>query len=128
MKAKINLITIWTDDIEKMKTFYKVVLGFKIINDLDDYVEFNNDGVRFAICKRTVMYNFSEDYKQERKGQAFELAFPCDSPDEVDQSYKALLEKGAEGVHEPQDMPWSQRTAMFADPDGNIHEIFAELD
>jgi hypothetical protein len=25
------------------------------------------------------------------------------------------------------DVPWQQRTAMFADPDGNIHEFFADL-
>jgi len=24
-------------------------------------------------------------------------------------------------------MPWNQRTAFIADPDGNIHEIFADL-
>ena len=40
MKAEINLITIWTDDIENMKDFYKNVLGFKIKSDLGGYVEF----------------------------------------------------------------------------------------
>jgi len=30
-------------------------------------------------------------------------------------------------VHQPQNMPRNQRAALFADPDGNIHEIFAEI-
>jgi len=34
---------------------------------------------------------------------------------------------GAAPVHAPADMPWGQHTAMFADPDGNIHEFFADL-
>jgi len=34
---------------------------------------------------------------------------------------------GAREVHKPEDMPWNQRTALFADPDGNIHEIFADI-
>lgn len=127
MKAKINLITIWTDEIEEMKKFYRDVLGFEVINDLGEYVEFSNEGVRFAICKRSVMYDFSDEYKVKLAGQAFELAFPCDSVEDVDISYRKLIDKGAKGVQEPKNMPWSQRTALFADPDGNIHEIFAEI-
>lgn len=35
---------------------------------------------------------------------------------------------GATPIQAPQNMPWNQRTALFSDPDGNIHEIFAELE
>lgn len=127
MKSQINLITIWTNDIDKMKNFYNQVLGFRIENDLGNYVEFENDGARFAICMRNVMYVYSSEYRKESFGQGFELAFPCENPNDVDKSFKELISKGAISVHEPQDMPWNQRTALFADPDGNIHEIFAEI-
>ena len=127
MKAEINLITIWTNDIDKMKSFYNKVLGFNIKNDLGNYVEFENSGVRFAICLREVMYNYSKEYEKKVFGQAFELAFPCENSSDVDKSFKELISIGATSIHEPQDMPWNQRTALFADPDGNIHEIFAEI-
>lgn len=127
MKAEINLITIWTNDIDKMKNFYNKVLDFKIINDLGNYVEFKNNGVRFAICLREVMYNYSSEYKKNSNGQSFELAFPCDNAKDVDETYEKLIKMGATPIDEPQNMPWNQRTALFADPDGNIHEIFAEL-
>lgn len=127
MKAKISLVTIWTDQIEPMKLFYTNALGFNIKNDLGDYVEFENEGVRFAICLRRVMHPYTEDYKRPKEGQAFELAFPCDSIEDLDQSYKMLLDGGARAVHEPKNMPWNQRTALFADPDGNIHELFTEI-
>ncbi|MEG0309101.1 MAG: VOC family protein [Clostridium sp.] len=127
MRAEINLITIWTNDIDRMKNFYNKVLGFKIKNDLGNYVEFENSGVRFAICMREVMYNYSNEYEKEVCGQAFELAFPCENSGDVDKSFKELVAMGATPIHEPQDMPWNQRTALFADPDGNIHEIFAEI-
>lgn len=77
MKAQINLITIWTNNINKMKEFYNKVLGFKIENDLGNYVEFKNEGVRFAICTRDVMYEYCSEYEKESLGQNFELAFPC---------------------------------------------------
>ena len=127
MKPEINLITIWTENIEGMKVFYDKILGFPIINDLGEYVEFENEGVRFAICMRSVMYPYSDKFKEKAGGQNFELAFPCGSAEELDNTYTALLEKGVTGIHEPENMPWKQRTALFADPDGNIHELFTEL-
>jgi catechol 2,3-dioxygenase-like lactoylglutathione lyase family enzyme len=127
MKAKISLVTIWTNDIEKMRGFYNNVLGFQIKNDLGNYVEFENDGVRFAICMRNVMLTYSKQYFEQVNGQAFELAFPCSSAQDVDKTYADLIEKGVNFEQMPQDMPWNQRMALFSDPDGNIHEIFAEL-
>lgn len=127
MLSKISLVTIWTDHIEPMKKFYKDVMGFDIVNDLGEYVEFKNEGVRFALCERKVMLDFSDEYRIKAIGQRFELAFPCGSVDDVDKSYKIILDKGAIGVQSPQNMPWNQRTALFEDPDGNIHELFCDL-
>jgi len=45
----------------------------------------------------------------------------------LEKTYVNLLEKGAVGICEPKDMPWNQRMALFADPDGNIHEIFTDI-
>lgn len=127
MKTRINMITIWTDTIEPMKKFYSEVLGFEVKLDLNNYIEFENDGVRFAICLRSVMYDYTSIYREKTTGQGFELAFECESSKELEQTYKTLVEKGAVGIHEPQKMPWNQITALFADPDGNIHELFTEL-
>jgi catechol 2,3-dioxygenase-like lactoylglutathione lyase family enzyme/GNAT superfamily N-acetyltransferase len=124
---RISLVTIWTDDMDPMKRFYCEVLGFPVKNDLGDYVEFESPGVRFAICRRTVMAEHSEEYSRAASGQAFELAFPCESPEQVDLAYAEITRNGAAAVAAPGDMPWGQRTALFADPDGNIHEIFADI-
>lgn len=125
---RIALVTIWTDEVEPMKRFYRDTLGMAVKNDLGDYVEFESPGVRFAVCKRTVMAEHSEEFRRPGSGQRFELAFPCEQPAHVDEAYETLVANGAAGVAAPQDMPWGQRTALFADPDGNIHEIFASLD
>ncbi len=127
MKVQISLITIWTNDIGPMKKFYNEVLGFKIIEDLGGYIEFANEGVRFAICLRSVMYTYTNKYQEKVSGQSFELAFPCESIEDLEKTYVSLLEKGAVGICEPKDMPWNQRMALFADPDGNIHEIFTDI-
>lgn len=130
MKAQIALITILTDDVRRLTNFYQLVLGFQLLQYLDQYVELVNPGVRFAICARSIMETAtgSADFREPRAGQSFELAFPLDTAAEVDQAYADSLSKGALPICPPADMPWQQRTAFFADPDGNIHELFAEID
>ena len=46
MNGRIGLITILTTDIPGMKLFYSDVMGFECIEDLGNYVEFRNKGVR----------------------------------------------------------------------------------
>jgi lactoylglutathione lyase len=45
---------------------------------------------------------------------------------DVESIYSEIIKKGAVPIKEPSDMPWGQRTAFFADPDGNVHELFAD--
>jgi catechol 2,3-dioxygenase-like lactoylglutathione lyase family enzyme len=127
MKGKIGLVTVLTDDVPSMRAFYRDVLGFVVREDLGNYVEFANEGVRFAICTREVMLEGTDhpSYRATRAGQAFELAFPLDSPAEVDRAYDEIVSKGATPIKEPEVMPWGRRTAFFADPEGNIHELYS---
>lgn len=129
MRGKIALITILTDDAPSLLQFYRDVLGFQVENDLGEYVEFANEGVRFAICARSIMEQATghSSFAEPRGGQSFELAFPLDTPEELDQAYAEVVAKGATPIQAPANMPWGQRTAFFADPEGNIHELFAEL-
>jgi catechol 2,3-dioxygenase-like lactoylglutathione lyase family enzyme len=126
-KGRIGLVTILTDNIPSMKEFYRDVLGFEVNENLGNYVEFANEGVRFAICTREVMHEGTShpSYKEQRVGQGFELAFPLDSPEEVDQAYDEIVSKGATPIKGPEMMPWGRRTAFFADPEGNIHELYS---
>lgn len=129
MINQIALITIVTDDVPRLVAFYRDVLGFAVKDDSGLYVEFHHDGVRFAVCARSVLRDATghASYAEAPRGQHFELAFPCDSPAEVDRIYTQAIAQGATPIHAPANMPWQQRTAMFADPDGNIHEFFADL-
>jgi len=128
MKAQISLITVLTNDVPKMTDFYRDALGFKTKSESLNYVEFENEGVRFAVCSRQIMADITGghgSFKENSKGQSFELAFPCESAEDVQKAYDELIAKGAVAIKEPSTMPWGQTTAFFADPEGNIHEIFA---
>jgi catechol 2,3-dioxygenase-like lactoylglutathione lyase family enzyme len=130
LEPRIALITVLTGDMPAMRAFYEDVLGFRVKTDMDQYVEFESDGVRFSVCHRAIMSAATEhaDYALSPTGQRFELAFPCSGPGGVDDAYRRIVAAGAVPVKPPADMPWGQRTAFFADPEGNIHELFADLD
>lgn len=129
METRIALITILTGDVPAMARFYRDVLGFAVETDMGEYVEFASDGVRFALCARSIMVEATGDnsFRKAPTGRSFELAFPCASPAAVDEAYAEVVGEGATAIKAPADMPWGQRTAFFADPDGNIHELFADL-
>jgi len=126
---KIGLITIVSDNVPATVGFYRDVLGFPVQDDMGGYVEFVSEGVRFAVCSTAVMASaiHHPSYAEPRRGQSFELSFPLSIPADVDRAYGDLVARGAVAVQGPADMPWGQRTAFFADPDGNIHELFADL-
>lgn len=127
MSGRIGLITILTTDIAEMKLFYSDVMGFPCIEDLGNYVEFRNKGVRFALTTPEVMYEGTEheSYNEGAKGQRFELAFPLSSAEEVGKVYDEIVGKGATPIKAPELMPWGRTTAFFADPEGNIHELYS---
>jgi len=43
--------------------------------------------------------------------------------EDVDREFDRVVKAGAKPVMEPKDMPWGQRSAIVADPDGNFIEI-----
>jgi len=131
MKPQIDAVGYITSDLAVMKPFFVGVLGFEVIFEMEGrYVEFKNEGTRFALSTNTVMKEATghASYDQAKNGQVLELMFRCEDPADVDQSYQDITEKGATPIKAPADMPWGQRTAFFADPDGNIHELFCDLE
>ena len=128
MERKIGLVTLLTNNIETMKEFYSKILGFPILEDLGNYVEFHNPGVRFALCTRETMYEHTEErsYLKEPNGQIIELAIPAGDPNNVDYLYHEFVNNGAKPIRQPEIMPWGRKTGFIADPDGNIHEIYSD--
>ena len=126
---QINMVGLFTDQFAAMKDFYASVLKFEIVDELESYVEFGGQPVRFAICERRIMQQVTgySGYDQAASGTPFELAFECMSREELDQSYDNLVSQGATPVKPGSEMPWKQYTAFFADPDGHVHELFVRL-
>jgi uncharacterized glyoxalase superfamily protein PhnB len=68
------------------------------------------------------------DWTPPKGGQPMALAFGCDSPEEVDQTYARVIATGHQGHKEPWDAFWGQRYAVVVDPDGNHVDLYAASD
>ena len=128
MRVKLEGITIMADDVAALARFYRDVIGFRAAVEEGHYVELENTGVRLAICSRPVLAentNQHHTYIDKRQGQAFELNFECESPEAVSELFEQFVAKGAMPIAGPTLKSWGHTTAFFADPEGNIHSLFA---
>lgn len=128
MKVRLEGVTMLANDVSALANFYRDAIGFHVAIEEEHYVELENKGVRLAICSRPLMAeNTSDHYSfiENRRGQAFELNFECDSPEAVYHLFAEFVAKGATAIAEPTIKPWGHVTGFFADPEGNIHSLFA---
>ena len=128
MKVRFEGITMLADNVGALAAFYRDVIGLTTVVEDGHYVEFENNGIRLAICSRAMMAdntNQHPSFIEGRRGQSVELNFECDSPDDVRERFAAFVAQGAVAITEPQSMPWGHTTGFFADPEGNIHSLFA---
>lgn len=123
-------VTMLADDVAGMAEFYEHALGFEVAVRETDYVALAGTGVRLAIFRRSGMSQHTHDhpsFRADRRGQSVELNFECDSPDQVRARFAELVRRGATAVAEPADREWGHLTGFFADPEGNIHSLFAVI-
>ena len=124
-------VTLLADDVAAMAEFYEKALGFEVVVRESDYVAFGGAGVRLAIFRRSGMGEHTHDhlsFRSARAGQAVELNFECGTPDLVRARFAELVERGGVSIAEPAERDWGHLTGFFADPEGNIHSLFAVME
>jgi lactoylglutathione lyase len=130
MTVKFDLIGIFVNDIHKMVSFYKNVLGLETDwCGKGSYAEFRHEGIRFAMFERRELPKLlgSEPGYPEGLNGTFELAINVGEPPNVDKTYERLVSAGAKPVYPPRDEPWKMRSAMIADPENNLIEIASDF-
>lgn len=120
---QLNYAIVLCDNLELMKTFYRDLFSFPIDSESATGLTFRAGSVLLSLRKRTRDYDGC-GVRLELPG--VQLAFLV-SPAEVDACYKELIEKDVEILEPPTDQPRGHRTVYFADPEGNVLEVYAEI-
>jgi len=124
------MIGIFVSDLPVMVDFYKSVFGLETGWDNNGpYAEFKHQGIRFSMFERkklSELLGVTPGYPEKING-TFELAVNTGKPENVDIKYKEMIDKGATSIYEPRNEPWKMRSAMIADPEGNLIEIASDF-
>ena len=126
---KLDLVGIPVKDMAKALAFYRQ-LGLDIPAEMDSegHVEVKlPNGLRLAWDSQEVIRSFDPDWQPATGGHGIGLAFLCDSPADVDATFKRITDMGYEAHKAPFDAFWGQRYAQLKDPDGNVIDLFAPL-
>ncbi|MDA1056119.1 MAG: VOC family protein [Planctomycetota bacterium] len=120
---KLSYVIVLCDDIDRMKRFYRDLFSFPVDSETDESLALRVGSVLLGLRQRT------RNYDGRGGGPAspgVQLAFLV-SPNEVDECYEVLLAKCVQILDPPADQPRGHRTVYFADPEGNILEVYAEI-
>jgi catechol 2,3-dioxygenase-like lactoylglutathione lyase family enzyme len=129
---QINMVCFFVTDMVTMTRFYSEVMGFVVKEGGtadSPYTAFDGDGIRFSMFKRELLPGIlgqTPGYPQGLNG-TMEIAFNVGEKSNVDKVYEEWLAKGAKSVYAPRDEPWKMRSAMIADPEGNLVEIGSDF-
>ena len=135
---KLTHVRLLTDDVEASTRFYRDVLGLEVTLDAGDgvYKELRGGDVILGVFRRDLMEQMigaelpdgSPRRSAKDRGGGAEAVALTFAVDDVDETARALAERGAQLVSEPRDYEVAfLRVAHLRDPDGNLIEINAPL-
>jgi predicted enzyme related to lactoylglutathione lyase len=112
-----------TDDVERLAAFYAALMGTEVT--LNEYY------VEVPVGQTTVGFS-KRRFTEFQESQAARTGKPCRRSgfvldfivDDVDAEYERIAALGVDWVMPPTNQPWGCRAMIFADPEGNLINVF----
>ena|SRR5579871_1748759 len=121
MINQVDAMVLFVDDKDKCAAFYRDVLGAKFIFSDDASYLFQFGKLDFIVLDRVAAV---EMVGAEAIGRDSGRVLLCTGVENVDTAYQELTAKGVQFIKPPKDQAWGRRTTYFADPAGNLWELF----
>jgi catechol 2,3-dioxygenase-like lactoylglutathione lyase family enzyme len=118
----ITAITLFVEDLDAAKRFYREVFGLPVAFEDDASAVFKFGDVMVNLLRTTEAHELIEpaNVASPDAGSRIQLTIEVD---DVDAMSAELAARGVELLNGPMDRPWGIRTASFRDPGGHIWEI-----
>ena len=118
----IGAITLFVEDLEAAKRFYREVFGLPVMFEDDDSAVFDFGNTIVNLLKTAAAGELVEPAAVASREAGSRHVFTIEV-DDVDAMCAELTTRGVELLNGPMDRPWGVRTASFSDPGGHIWEI-----
>jgi lactoylglutathione lyase len=127
LMRKVSSIVLFVDDLERCVTFYRDALGIPLTGGDDASYYFRLEDQDFVLLKVSAAVNMISEEAVKPQGAAAPRTLLCVGVEDVDAVYKAFTERGVSFIKPPVSQPWGRRTTYFADPEGNLWELWHQL-
>ena len=122
----VDFITLFVDDLDRSKTFYREVFGLPLIFEDENSAVFRLANTGINLLRSEAAEDLIRPGAVARQDAGARLVFTIDV-DDVDEVRAELAAHGVELLNGPVNRPWGRRTASFTDPGGHIWEIAEDL-
>ncbi|WP_434600265.1 VOC family protein [Streptomyces sp. A5-4] len=118
----ISAITLFVEDLEETKRFYREVFGLAVAYEDANSAVFHFGDALINLLSTTAAHELISPAQVAAPdaGSRLQLTLPVD---DVDSMCEQLAARGVSLLNGPIDRPWGIRTASFRDPGGHIWEI-----
>src|SRR5213594_782051 len=118
----IGAITLFVEDLEAAKRFYREVFGLPVTFEDDDSAVFDFGNTIINLLRTRAARELIEPAAVASREAGARHQFTVEV-DDVDAMCAELATRGVDLLNGPMDRPWGVRTASFRDPGGHIWEI-----
>jgi lactoylglutathione lyase len=123
----IEVVSLFVEDVPRVKAFYEDVFGLKAIFEDDVSAVFKLQGLLLNVLVASEAGTLVEPAPVATSGTGSRFMFTIAVVD-ADAVCSELRAHGVQLLNGPTDRPWGRRTAAFADPAGNVWEIAQPLE
>jgi lactoylglutathione lyase len=125
---KVDAVVVFVQDLDKCMKFYRDTLGFPVtFNDAVSFA-FRLEDQDFVVLQISAAVEMVGEEALSLHQEAGHRVLLCAGVENVDAVYEALTAKGVAFIKPPKSQPWGRRTAYFADPEGNLWELWHSLE
>lgn len=122
----VDVITIFVEDLQKVRAFYQEVFGLSAVyeDDVSAVYEFGNMSINLLNISEAHGLIHPEIVASRESGSRFQFTIRVENVDAVCNELNA---RNVALLNGPVDRPWGVRTAAFTDPAGHVWEIAQQL-
>jgi catechol 2,3-dioxygenase-like lactoylglutathione lyase family enzyme len=124
--SNVGAITLFVDDPVRSKEFYQRAFEWAVVYEDPEAATLKLDNLLLNLLKSSAADELigPAPVGMRDAGARFQLTIWVTDADAAGAS---LRERGVELLNGPMDRSWGVRTAAFADPDGHVWEVAAQL-
>ncbi len=125
-KAKISDVCMICQDLDRSVAFYRDKLGFQLRRKAEGFADFKSENVVLALWEGRHIGEHVGIQKSPVDPSVHKVMTAIEVPDatEVDTLHASLSANGVVMHGPPKAYPWNAYAFYFADPDGNLWEVY----